>query len=405
MNTSSLLTAVTPPASPLPSSGHPAAALPLDLLALLGGGDLFAQALRALPGAAPAAEAAPQPVQAGAESQALPLDAAMAGLPLPEQILASMGEQALPVEPGEASPDANPGAEALVPPAAYAMALMGLLPAAAPLPRPPAEPGGQPGVEPLQITGQRLLAETSLPSSPVSVPAALTPAMQTPGLPLSSQAVFEAGKGAVAEAQPGSDLFAALETLRIEAGSETLAPAGGASLQPARRSSADGASALPLRGEPNQWQQPLMQALGDRLQLQISARSEQAVIRLEPPQLGQVEIAIRQQGSELQVRLSASHAEVTRQLQQVSEGLRQDLVQRHSGEVSVQVAAGGREADARSGSDGRGAFGGASQGEAQQQQQQQRQPGRALHEEDGAGSAGFANALNRRSEHEAGVAR
>ena len=123
---------------------------------------------------------------------------------------------------------------------------------------------------------------------------------------------------------------------------------------------------LVLKGEARQWQQPLLQALGDRLQLQIAGRSEQAVIRLSPPMLGQVEIAIRQQAGELQVRLTASHGEVTRQLQQVSDTLRQDLVQRHSGEVTVQVSAAGRESESR--------FGTAREGQAQQQEQAQQQP-------------------------------
>ena len=142
--------------------------------------------------------------------------------------------------------------------------------------------------------------------------------------------------------------------------------------------------AVELKGEPRQWQQPLMQALGDRLQLQIAGRSEQATITLSPPLLGRVEIAIRQQAGELQVRLSASHGEVTRQLQQVSESLRQDLVQRHSGEVTVQVAP---TAGAREGGDARqaGRDPQAQQQQAQQQreQQEQRRPGLALHEVSG----------------------
>lgn len=134
---------------------------------------------------------------------------------------------------------------------------------------------------------------------------------------------------------------------------------------------------LALKGEPRQWQQPLMQALGDRLQLEISTRSEQAVIRLDPPLLGRVEIAIRHQAGDLQVRIAASHGEVARQIQQVSDQLRQDLVQRHSGEVSVQISQGGlREGDARQ------AFReGGQQQQAQQEQQQQRRPGRGLADE------------------------
>lgn len=165
-------------------------------------------------------------------------------------------------------------------------------------------------------------------------------------------------------------------------------------------------SPLALKGQPRQWQQPLLQALGDRLQLQIAGRSEQAVIRLDPPLLGQIEIAIRQQAGALQVRLQASHGEVNRQLQQISDGLRQDLVQRHSGEVTVLVSPGLRAAD-ESRQAGREALAPQPQPQAQEQreqpgrqqqrpQQQEQQepgrPGRGLSEEGGREPA-FAQAL------------
>ncbi|MET0518972.1 MAG: flagellar hook-length control protein FliK [Burkholderiaceae bacterium] len=158
------------------------------------------------------------------------------------------------------------------------------------------------------------------------------------------------------------------------------------------------AAPLQLRGEPGQWQQPLLQALGDRLQLQIAARSEQATIKLSPPMLGQVEIAIRQQGGELQVRLSASHGDVARQLQAGSETLRQDLVQRHSGEVSVQVSASSRDVDTRGGQGGRGDGFGGGQSNGQSAPDQQRRPGRALSEAEPepstSTSTSFAASLN-----------
>ncbi|MGC3962454.1 MAG: flagellar hook-length control protein FliK [Rhodocyclaceae bacterium] len=91
-------------------------------------------------------------------------------------------------------------------------------------------------------------------------------------------------------------------------------------------------------GEPTQWRQPLQQALGERLQLSSSRQSDSAVIRLDPPQMGRIEIAIRHEAGALRVSLTATHSEVVRQLQGVGESLRHDLSQRHTGEVSVQVA-------------------------------------------------------------------
>jgi flagellar hook-length control protein FliK len=112
----------------------------------------------------------------------------------------------------------------------------------------------------------------------------------------------------------------------------------------------------------------------------VDQRSEQATIRLSPERLGHIDIQIRHEAGGLQVQLAASHGEVVRQLQQVSEGLRQDLGLRHGGEISVQVAE-RRE--------------GASLGEGGSRQQpgrssEEQQPGRALAETDAGDSARFA---------------
>ncbi len=78
-------------------------------------------------------------------------------------------------------------------------------------------------------------------------------------------------------------------------------------------------------------------ALGDRLQLQITQRSEHAVIRLDPPSMGTIEIVIQREAGNIQVHLRASNAEVARQLQGIGDSLRQDLIHRQNGDVSVHV--------------------------------------------------------------------
>jgi len=140
--------------------------------------------------------------------------------------------------------------------------------------------------------------------------------------------------------------------------------------------------ALHLNGSPEQWQQPLRAALGDRLQLQLSRNDERAVIRLEPPNMGSVEISVRQSGGALQVNIAASHSEVLRQLHTIGDAVRQDLSQRQLGEVAVTVTSSNARSLADGGQQQR-------QQEAQQQREQQRQPGRAL--DDGeAGATTFA---------------
>jgi flagellar hook-length control protein FliK len=146
-----------------------------------------------------------------------------------------------------------------------------------------------------------------------------------------------------------------------------------------------GADVLALRGaEPAQWRPALKAALGERLQVQVGARSEQAVIRLDPPSLGRIEIVIRQEGGHLQVHLAASNGDVLRQLHTLTDGLRQDLVHRHHGEVAVTVSDlardGGRGRDGEAADEGRDAA-----------------PGRALAEADAGADAGaFAHLQDRK---------
>ncbi|WP_431477297.1 flagellar hook-length control protein FliK [Massilia eburnea] len=132
---------------------------------------------------------------------------------------------------------------------------------------------------------------------------------------------------------------------------------------------------LKLGGSPEQWQQPLRAALGDRLQLQLARNDERAVIRLEPPNMGSVEISVRHSGGALQVTIAASHSEVLRQLNTIGDAVRQDLSQRQFGDVAVTVSASTARNLADGGQQQR-------QQEAQQQREQQRQPGRALDDAD-----------------------
>lgn len=122
--------------------------------------------------------------------------------------------------------------------------------------------------------------------------------------------------------------------------------------------------------------QALLEALGERVQVQIAQRSEHAVIRLDPQAMGSVEIVLRHEAGALQVHLSASHPDVQRQLHSISDALRQDLSQRQYTDVSVNVAA-QQQGDA----DGRRRQGG-------QQPAPEQRPGQALAEAERGGTAG-----------------
>ncbi len=302
--------------------------------------------------------------------------------------LAAQSAQSAQLSSGEGSSAAEkPAAEqALDPQSSYALVALGLLQpasqAAAPVQAEVATPKATP-MAPVQaqlasapvqaqVASPALPAAVEQPPGNIAINAMLVGAPPKLGRELESPSSLESAAASLPE-------FSSL--LHTESGVRTPTEQGSMALEPR----------LALKGEPRQWQQPLMQALGDRLQLEISARSEQAVIRLDPPLLGRVEIAIRHQAGDLQVRIAASHGEVARQIQQVSDQLRQDLVQRHSGEVSVQISQGGlREGDARQ------AFrDGGQQQQAQQEQQaqQQRRPGRGLADEAQDGGYSLAQAL------------
>ncbi|WP_020651618.1 flagellar hook-length control protein FliK [Massilia niastensis] len=142
-------------------------------------------------------------------------------------------------------------------------------------------------------------------------------------------------------------------------------PAAGAA--PARA-----ADTVALAGPPAAWRRSLQEALGERLDLQLGKNVEQAMIRLEPPQLGRIDISIRHAAGSLEVHISATHGEVLRQLNTVSDNLRNDLAQRQYTEVSVSVT----QAPARAQAGAQ--FGADAQGRGRQPREQEHTPGMAL---------------------------
>ncbi|WP_053075885.1 flagellar hook-length control protein FliK [Pluralibacter gergoviae] len=82
----------------------------------------------------------------------------------------------------------------------------------------------------------------------------------------------------------------------------------------------------------------LKRVLGERLQVQLKNQVQHATIRLDPPEMGKIDIALKLEGGRVQVQISASHAEVYRALLLTSGDLRQSLSEQHFSAVSVQVS-------------------------------------------------------------------
>lgn len=126
----------------------------------------------------------------------------------------------------------------------------------------------------------------------------------------------------------------------------------------------------------NKGEQPLVQALAQRIQVQQVQGAEVATVRLDPPQMGSLEIRISHNAAgAVQVHMQASNAEVGRQLTTLVDSLRQEL-QLRTTDAQVTVA------------QGRGTSAGAGQGDASRQQhgheQQETVIGQALQAWDGS---------------------
>jgi flagellar hook-length control protein FliK len=91
----------------------------------------------------------------------------------------------------------------------------------------------------------------------------------------------------------------------------------------------------------------LLEALGERIGWQLQRGHERALIRLDPPLQGQLEISVRRDGAGIQVQLTATHSDVARQLQAITDSLRTELAGRQAGDVTVTVAHTPREHDGR----------------------------------------------------------
>jgi flagellar hook-length control protein FliK len=93
-----------------------------------------------------------------------------------------------------------------------------------------------------------------------------------------------------------------------------------------------------LDGGEDRLAQQLHAALGERLQVQVKNQIQHATIRLDPPDMGKIDISMQIENGRMQVHISASQGEVYRALQQVSNDLRQSLTEQNFVQVNVQVS-------------------------------------------------------------------
>jgi flagellar hook-length control protein FliK len=85
------------------------------------------------------------------------------------------------------------------------------------------------------------------------------------------------------------------------------------------------------------WSQQLVDSLGERVHLQASQQLKQATIRLDPPELGRLEVTVRQEHDRLSVQISTSNSSLRDALQESREQLRQILIPEYGAGVEVEI--------------------------------------------------------------------
>ena len=80
-----------------------------------------------------------------------------------------------------------------------------------------------------------------------------------------------------------------------------------------------------------------MQVLQDRVTLQAQQNLQEAKIRLDPPELGKLDLLVRVEGDRLSVQINANSAVTREALMQVSERLRTELQEQNFVHVDVNV--------------------------------------------------------------------
>lgn len=102
-----------------------------------------------------------------------------------------------------------------------------------------------------------------------------------------------------------------------------------------------------LSDNQSQWGQQLISLLQDKVELQVNQQIKQAHIRLDPPELGRLELTVRVEGDRLNVQLNVTNPAVRDALIQSMERLRMSLAPHHAGGVEVNVGQGGGQGDAQ----------------------------------------------------------
>lgn len=105
---------------------------------------------------------------------------------------------------------------------------------------------------------------------------------------------------------------------------------------------------LSLQSPEAKWGEQMLHALRENVQVQIQKNIQNATIRLDPPELGSLEIFLSHEAGRLTVHINASQADVARMIQNTSERLRQELAGPQFTHVNVQTSSDGQSGQQQS---------------------------------------------------------
>jgi len=139
---------------------------------------------------------------------------------------------------------------------------------------------------------------------------------------------------------PDAPLSGQPEVAALQLTQPSAAPLAGQA-QPTQAAATPLEQRLVLQAPEAKWGEQMLNALRESVELQLRSNVQQASIRLDPPELGSLEILLSHESGRLNVQITAGQSEVARLVQQTSERLRQELTGQHFVQVEVQVAADG----------------------------------------------------------------
>lgn len=112
-------------------------------------------------------------------------------------------------------------------------------------------------------------------------------------------------------------------------------------------------SSLSLDRQSSMWAEQMLAPLVDRLRVQNHMGIKQATLRLDPPDLGKLNLQVRTEDDRVFIQISATNPAVRDQLLQLSDRLRQDLLSGQSySQVEVEIGQHGEQTRDRQDRDG-----------------------------------------------------